>query len=314
MRTDFKNLIFGLIFTIEFLYVRYYKSENLYINTKFFINDPCVYISIICMRKECSRGIYAYKQWGDSFVKNHPLSTVRLANTQDFPEENIGIDITTENESGWRQVYYNAFPAYRNFLSHYHYKWFFRTTEDVFVNGEKLIELLNSLDSSEERPIIRGKASRTNVLFLHGGPGWIMNRKATQIWVDNVSYFNKKYKSGYSGDDVLTLEYIKFIGSSMENANLVPFIGWPMSKNALDILRNRTYDKIENCRFSNNQEYLYLAHPFKDTVAWHSGSPYNIAVIEGRDIINTIPENIYAFTSGMSTNLCKSNDTLPTTV
>ncbi|EAY10711.1 hypothetical protein TVAG_364360 [Trichomonas vaginalis G3] len=195
------------------------------------------------------------------------------------------------------------------FLQQNEINWLIRTTDDVHIDQFDMIKYMNDLESMYNPindTVIRGHFIEP--FYLHGGPGWIMSRKACVL---TLRYIKQKIKQSklYNGGDDIFLGYIfKKIFKKSRKIHSYAINGAPLSTEAKKRLAARDFRNLPDCPEN-------VMNHFRNIVINHAGDN-SLDVITKRHIFNKIiPDDVYLFVPPERTGeaeLCYSkNATIP---
>ena len=265
-------------------------------NFKIHQYDPNLLITINCNHPNCSRAKESYDIWGHEFLnyyKNVDIKFVTTWNNVTDPSKTI-LARQKQLEIPYRQMFYNNYKAYTYFL-HTDKEWLFRTTEDVFVhrnNFMKFFEIMVNQEKNKTKPIFKAEMFFPSH-WAHGGPGWIMNRPAVKVWTDNFKHIKNYFEfNDKVGDDVIIDEYIRIAHINPNDMHTNLFYGFPITEETEKKLTNKDWQSFEKCPPINTSQPLERAK-VNDVAVWHSGTPSNFAVYNGKNIINNAPNNMF---------------------
>lgn len=271
--------------------------------------DPEVLISLNCNNPNCERAYYNYNKWGLNFMKRFPKSKVILTSTNKSINPDIVLEAQYMNEKIWyRQMYYNNYALYRHFLKS-KYKFLYRCTEDVYIDANNLaktildIKLRNMTYTFCGQYVPGENESLGKFGFMHGGPGWIMNKDSARYWVRNKKIFDALWEfHSQIGDDVIVEEFFKMEDIPKNDIHVDSFMGWPMHFEDIQKLEKREWNKFGKCPQMENE----FTKPIlvKNIAAWHSGLPIPFIYEHADEIIREAPENLYAMSCDKHTVLC----------
>ncbi|EAX99486.1 hypothetical protein TVAG_413030 [Trichomonas vaginalis G3] len=186
-----------------------------------------------------------------------------------------------------------------DFLNNTDFRWFLRTTDDVFINLEKLDSFLDDLEDKFDPLsdyIVRGSlAGVSDQIFLHGGPGWLMSRFAAQKYLEDYRLNPPQVER--TGDDVVSSKYFR---GKIEDYDCPQFYASPLNVESLELI-NRNSDDFPPC-LSNSCKY-----PANLIAVWHSGEPLMEIVKEGPRLQFADDICLESENSGRS-YLCKLNN------
>ena len=277
--------------------------------------DPNLLITINCNNPICSRAKEAYSIWGNDFLKHYKNVEIKFVTTLKNvtePEKTLLCRPRPVNLS-YRQMFYNNYRAYSYFYTKTKKDWIFRTTEDVFVHKDNFMRLLENIEKTRANQINNKPIFIAEVVYpskwVHGGPGWIMNRIAAKIWLDNIKRINHYWElHKYVGDDVIIDEFLRLSNISWDDVHTPLFYGFPITNLTEKILMKKDWNSFEKCP-PINTSYPPIRAKVNDVAVWHSGTKSNFAVYHGREIIKTAPNNLYMYylnsKDGEYTSFCK---------
>lgn len=275
----------------------YYFYFSLFqkINFTFLNQDQAVYVVSIVNSPNWIRSTNLWDKWGKAFVKKYPFSDFKFVSfklNENFSRRLILTEVPIMN---YRGFYYLFNAAVEDFLKNTKFQWIYRTTEDCLVDIDLLGKYMENLSSNylPSLPVLRGHAVQfsSNLFFVHGGSGWIMSRKAAQIYYDNIQALSVKYNSDpTSGDDVLIGWFaMKFLNLSFKDIDDPYFLGSPYQDQEVQIVQNKAWKSLPNCTVNK----IEIQKPIKQIIFWHSGRRDNYPMNIGIKAKNSYPPNVY---------------------
>ena len=286
-------ITFVLIFPIHNNLFKSTKSPNVISPYDF---DPELLITINCNRPDCERAKFAYNIWAKDFLDHYQNTEIKFVTTwNNVTDKDKTILVKDRNNTYlYRQIFYNDFKAFSYFLRNTNKKWMLRTTEDVFIHAQNFMKLLKNLtiERNETQPVLVGEVINPP-FFVHGGPGWLMNRRGVLGWMNNQNYFRSYYEFHKdAGDDHLTPAYQKFEILSNEEMHTNLFYGFPIPKSTEQLLRNKDWENFRKCPPRRKIVNIVEKCRFKDVAIWHSGTPNNFAVEHAKELLSSAPDNL----------------------
>lgn len=270
---------------------------------------PSLFIAIICSNKGCKRAKHSYNDWGKEMLSKYPDVRIKyLTVFENDTERSMTLVSKNKHEKiAYRQLYYDNYKGYSYFMTKTNKDWIFRTTEDVFVHIDNFISLLRKIEiQNQGRAAFVGEIIST-AFFAHGGPGWIMNRNATNIWMREKNHFDAYFNFHYNvGDDVIIDEYQRISMIPKENMHTNLFFGYPITDETQEILTERRWDKFGECPPINPN--ITERARVRDVAVWHSGTASNYAALHGREIIREAPYDLYMIQQVEETSFCFMKD------
>ena len=213
------------------------------------------------------------------------------------------------------QIMYFFFEGLKFFLFKTHFRWFWRTTEDCFINYPKLLEFQNELESRYDTTkdlVMIGQVCEYSLIeplyFIHGGSGWIMSRKAAEVFYAEREFyydFLSRPENNETGDDVTTQLFMKKHNIKPIDAHSVKFLSTRLDNKSVNALVANKYRTIPICPPNPTDFALTRRHfPLNEVIAWHAGRNDVISIVEGFRILSQVPKNIYVRYDLDSTAIC----------
>jgi hypothetical protein len=264
-------------------------------------------LNIIQNRGNLTRIYTSDQVWGSDFAQLSPLSVYTVGSDQSFP--NLTMTIISD-----------AFDMLSLFADHLEYflanttmRWFIRTTEDAFVHLKRLPVMLRDLESRFDPLtdfVFKGQSIGLNpeILYVHGGSGWIMSRFACEFYRDHRTYIHSTLPTLQSGDDVMpsilcSLRHINW--TAMED---IRWAGSPLDDEAHQRLVDRNYSNLPICPTAKFQESQGRpGRALKDLVVWHSGRKEMMTVLAGYRVTAEVPRDVMLVHVDLATTLCRSD-------
>lgn len=249
-------------------------------------------LDVLISEHNISRFYEQYNCWIKNLVKNSKHIIVKAGSTY----KNSVLDTVLYNHSTtphifWaRQRTYDFIYPFINglidFVNNTNFRWFIRTTDDVYVNIPKLSTFLDNLEEIHDPLsdyVVKGSiAGDPASPFLHGGSGWLMSRFAAQKYLED--YFSNVPNVEKTGDDVVASKYFR---GSVFDFECPEFHGYPLTKESLFYITHRTTNytrcKSKSCKYPANK-----------IAVWHSGEPLMTVITHSNNLIfpnNTCIEN-----------------------
>ena len=273
--------LFGLL--VCYLFITFTFTED--VNSFFQIPDsifPGVYFApIVVSEHNLTRIGTEYKVWGNNlkfYSKESvfiPVATFSINKT--FPK--TVIYKPPKNAKKVHRLIYGFKEAMLDFYNNTSLNWFFRLTDDVYVDMENFALFINKLDEKydpKKRAIIKGQLCAT---YLHGGSGWIISRRAVEL-VLNVW---DKVELSDSPDDVIAPNIWEKAGLDTREMHSDQFLGSRLNEKYEEI---SAWKKLRACKTK-------IITRVSDIAVWHAGSNSMSVVVHGNEILRTVPENVY---------------------
>ena len=261
--------------------------------------DPNLLITINCNNPNCSRAKEAYSIWGENILKTYNNVEIMFVTTFDNvtdPQQTI-LCRQRQLKIQYRQMFYNNYRAYSHFYFKTNKEYLFRTTEDVFIHQDNFMHLMERIEkenADSDKPLFIAEVIFPSK-WVHGGPGWIMNRAATKIWLDNTKHMNQYFEfHNVVGDDVIIDEYQRISHIPWENMHTNLFYGFPITNKTEKILKQREWRSFGKCP-PINTSFPSMRSKVSDVAVWHSGTSSNFAVLHGREIIEKAPSDLFMY-------------------
>lgn len=239
---------------------------------------------------KCKRSVFKY-------VSETPLST----NARVLITENSTYNIAAK-------LLLRFFSGLNDFLLNTNVSWFYRSTDDNLILIDRFIPYIRFL-SKKYNPltdiVVKGEVCGGG--FIHGGPGWILSRKAAELIYENK---NKFFDANWSTkpDDVHFAQKIKFLNLSAErDIHEGKFIGVDFSIDSLNRIVNMDYNNLIKCSNITNDNklpYFIKPHHMKKAVVWHGAGNETFPLRHGDKYIDLIPDNIGFYHSNMRLHFC----------
>ena len=317
------NIQFLLLFFIPFsafLYPFHEDPNKLYLATSEFdvkrYKNLSIFIAdLVITTYNLSRIQQQYLYWSNSFKELNFYSQLKVIhnNASGVPGIKDYLYCETPKIPQYKALLFSFYCGLETFIKS-PLRWFFRTTEDVWVNYPYLLDFQNLLEkhyNPYKDLVILGQVCQSSILyegydFIHGGSGWIISRYAAEQLLKKKKYFlHLILEKGY-GDDYATVELRKLFNLSYRNIHISQFLGSPLDDFATNALLNNNYTGVPYCPSSPHQ-YFPLTRkpiPFKKILVWHSGRKDAIVIKSGFKIWAQVPENLYIYFKEESTSIC----------
>lgn len=240
----------------------------------------------------------SYKYWCKDFIRLYPHSEFHfLSSTNISKYTNKALIFPTKPELREDQNFAFAFlQSLHRFYRNTTYKWYIRTTEDCFIDVRKLQSLIDDLESKYDplnEIVFIGQLCRIDedFAFIHGGSGWIMSRKAAEIFENNEKFIVDTYFNGIGGDDTMTDIMIRVFNLTDEKVHDSRILGTRLDDNSTNALISNDFSMLENC--PKGTHIANTPIQFNKIIFWHSGRKDTIPVVCGYDILNRVPDYVY---------------------
>ena len=269
------------------------------------IRKPGLLFTINCNSESCQRAIYAYEKYGRNLSMYENVE-VKFVNTKLIKGyENMTILALQKSDSLPIQLHENTMTAYYYFIKKTVAQFYWRTTDDAYFDIKSFLKLIDTMDPYSEKPIMRGQIL-TN--YVHGGPGWIVNRVAARKWLNDKQYWAGKVFGEKISDDVVAYSFLIKNNIPFAEANIEKIIGPFIDEKYEDIMTNKKWDQLEPCKRDPNDLYYVYMFPLREAIIWHGGVPSNYAVVNGEKIIGHVPSNVIVYSNQFSSKLCLRSD------
>jgi hypothetical protein len=294
----FSHLLFVISAFIIYLLsnINHVKFENEFPTEQDIQFSGIYFAAIVVSEFNLTRIETEFSSWGNNinfFSKDSvfiPIATFTLGN-----QYHKTVIYKKPNDTKKKHyIIYGYKKAMNDFYYNTSLNWFFRLTDDVYVNMRNFGDLVNSLEAKYDPltdVVIKGQLCAS---FVHGGSGWIMSRKAVEdvlkVW-DNVNLDEEL------ADDVIAPLHWKKIGVDLRDTHSDKFIGSRIHNSFVRNLENRDWKDLWHCR---GTKYSRV-----DSVAvWHAGSNSMNVVVHGDELIRTVPNNVYCYIEGDAIGFC----------
>ena len=225
-----------------------------------------------------------YKVWGNNikfFSKESvfiPVATFSLNKT--FPKTVVYSPLKKTKKV--HRLIYGFKEAMLDFYHNSTLDWFFRLTDDVYVNMNNFATFINNLEDKynpKEQAIIKGHLCAT---YLHGGSGWIMSRRGVEL-VLNVW---NEVELPEAPDDVIAPKLWEKAGLDTRQMHSEQFLGSRTNDDYLVIGDSKIGKQLPSCGSNMMSRISKLA-------VWHAGSNSMSIVVHGDEIMRKVPNNVY---------------------
>lgn len=291
-----KPFILIIIFQILlFFYYCFYLNLYKRMRLVFLNQDQSIYVVSIVNTPNWIRSTNLWEKWGKNFVQKFQSNVFKFVSFQQNVNFSNRLLITDVPIKNYRGFFYLFNAAVDDFLHNTNFQWLYRTTEDCLVDIDLFNKYMEKLASkySPLVPVLKGHAVlySSKLFFVHGGSGWIMSRRAAQIYYDHLQQLQIQYNSNpTSGDDVLFGWFASsFLNLSFQDIDDPYFLGSPYKDFEVNIVRNQKWEKLPNCTRSK----IDLMRPIKEIIFWHSGRRDNYPMNIGIKAKDVYPPNVY---------------------
>jgi hypothetical protein len=309
---------FGLIF-VQFV------GPSLVSDRVSCINLSALYIAVICIDPMCNRGRDLYHSWGGEFMLSGDGSMLQffMASAVPFFQHCSQVVPFVEHPSsapdaqGKRppvvdHAFYLNYASAHYFLENTTLHWYIRTTYDTYVHLPHLRALiadLNAQYSPLTDIVLKGEmiSHHGHLLFIHGGPGWIMSRAAVEKFVEYEGSLTELFQSSTAGDDVFMAPFASWLNLTHKDVFSPLFCGPPISPTDYEQLNaTKSFAVIEViCPLTPAFHRLLKV---RDLVFLHNGESVNWAALIGRWMIDEAPDDVYIEAASTVSRLCRTDD------
>ena len=307
------SLIIGSIYLLSNILIQ--KKAIQANSMRFPLFNASIDLNILVVNEfNLSRVLSAYQIWGKDFVKMFPNSNFNIISRENISSvtkyaKKVSFIDSIED---YQNLIFGFSETVSNFCANTSKRWYFRTTEDAFIDIRRLQSLVDSLEqkfSPLNDFVIQGQTCKIDddYTFIHGGSGWIMSRKAACEVNDNMNSLLNEFFQTKSGDDTITHFIQKAYDIKNEEMRNDAFLGTRLNDKSVEMLKNANYENISKC-----MEYFYLRYKdpsnkpiqLNKVIVWHSGRPDNFPLYDAYDIIDKIPDNIYVVFLNHEAEIC----------
>ena len=302
----------------------YFTKQNHYLSPRIFFdqakyqNLSIMVFSLLLTPTNISRIQQQYRYFGKDFRLLAPYSPFYVGFSAHIPGVDPVIRVNSLKDRSMiniHQLMYFYFEGLNYFLTKTRFRWFWRTTEDCFINYPKLLEFQNELEShynTYEDTVIIGQVCEYSTIeslaFIHGGAGWILSRKAAQEFYNKRQFYYDYLslpENNKTGDDVTTQFFMvqhNIKPSSMHNSKI---LSTKLDNKSVKALLANDYRNISKCPPNPKEFPITRRHiPMHELVAWHAGRNDVISIVEGFRILANVPKNIYVQYDHDYTTIC----------
>lgn len=144
------------------------------------------------------------------------------------------------SNAGWNLDKYKFLPMVRRTLEeHPAKKWYLFIETDTYILWNTLLAYISALDATKPY-YVGGQTWIGDVLFAHGGTGFIVSRPALEMvvkeYIDHKSEWETFTKNHWAGDCVL--------GKAFKDSGVPLTEAWPIWQG--DDIGNMNYDRVDN--------------------------------------------------------------------
>jgi hypothetical protein len=226
--------------------------------------------------------------WGRDFRRLSPSSVYTIGTPE--PVDNLPVHIISnrhETRGAIQDLLFTFEDHLENFLANTTLPWFIRTTEDAFVHLKRLPQMLIDLNSNFNPLsdfVFKGQSIflHPNVIFVHGGSGWIMSRAACQFYRERMAEINAAFFAEAWGDDLMPSTLLQMRNGTWEDFEHAGWVGSPLSDESSKRITRGNYDGLPICADRDWQmRKKRLGRFLRDVVVWHSGRNDIVTVVHG---------------------------------
>jgi hypothetical protein len=263
-----------------------------------------LYMGVICVSADCERGKDLWAAWGERFVtesKNSVFRFVTALKDGDFWSPlHIKVRIPANESNSLRHIFYMNLESVQHFVSTTSLPWYVRTTYDCFCylpNLWKWIAKLNEKYDPYREIVFKGQSimSKDEFLFVHGGSGWLLSRRAAQRMIEVEDKLKQMYKNRYFGDDVAIRDFLQLMNISWSQADSTVFQGSainPIDYEAI-VAANMSIARAISLSCPAPEHLMHGIYQLNKLVFMHNGLTRDWAMEIGEQLIRTAPDNIY---------------------
>ena len=301
-RTIFSIILFALYILSEILVNLTQIEVNLDSKLR---NKNDFLLTINCNKEDCKRAIYAYEKYAKNFTFYDNIDVLFVSTKIPKGYENMTILAPKTNEKLEFQLYNSTIAAYEYFIERTLHQFYWRTTDDTYIDIDKFLEFINSVDRDPAKFILKGQVLCN---YVHGGPGWLVNRKTAMAWLDEKKYWGEFLREFNLADDILPYYFLQNHNISFHDANVENIIGPFIDEPHEHILKHHKWDLLPNCSqqiINDMKSPYYYMFPFNKAFIWHGGCPSNIAVVSGKELLSTTPDFVIVLSNQFYSIICK---------
>ena len=293
------------------IFMAYYKKPLNIPNYYFILNQskksfPGVYFTVIVNAPlNNTRLLTSYRKWGNKLKYYSKESIYKVFSLKRmFPFGNqtnlYKLEDKRHKSFGMTVPYFDAMD---DFLKNTDLQWFFRTTDDVWVNLDAFsdyMEYLNSVYDPTSDIAIKGEVIYPERAgwFMHGGAGWIMSRKACIETMKQGRDF--PFSDRTAGDDYVLPEMRYDFDMPPYLFSSSAFLSTPLDDISNNALLTNNFSLIEKCPEKNCR----ILTRIKDIAVWHAGDRDLNVIVHGDEFIQNAPENLYARMAPFRSRIC----------
>lgn len=304
--------LFNLVIQFFFSFQIQEDPEILFDHARYSNLSIFIY-SLLQTHKNLSRIQQQYKYWGKDFNEVAPNSRYLVGspiNLQGIPMHKTKV---SHELLPFEQLIFLFFDGLDFFLRNNKTRWILRTTEDSFINYRELQSFQEELEKKYDplKDIVMiGQLCEYSLFppraFIHGGSGWIMSRKAAQLYLEHKDQqLEYLANSNHYGDDVVTQMFIDKYQLPYEDIHSQRFLGTKLDDESVKMLITNRYHLTPECPPNPIDMPITRAHiPFYNLINWHSGRRDVISIVEGWKILSHVPHNIYVFLENDHSSIC----------
>jgi hypothetical protein len=151
--------------------------------------------------------------------------------------------------------------------------------------------------------------SGSQFLFIHGGSGWMMSRRAAERYVELEDEMRRMYQGKYVGDDVEILDFLSLVNLSWIEANSIAFEG--------SAIRVEDYEAVSSAKMDFGSavtlpctapgELMHGIYRLNKLVFLHNGQRRDWVMEFGEQMIESAPNDIYVEPQLEDSRICTNS-------
>ena len=305
-------LFFRLDFIFFFILVCFsqYRLLDYYCHSKIkcVIHDSInVYFASCVYHPSFERGVNQYDMWAKQFIERNPNSVFKFVSHYYHPY--VGKFIFNVSSKYGNYIALMDYFKYiiKDFLENTTLPWLIRTTEDTLVDVKLFEQYMRNISRkySFNQVVIRSHVvhycPQPECIFLHGGSGMLMSRKAAELYLKNLPAIESYHLKNIAfGDDVIFGYFTTLIHHPSYEIDDMNFLGSPFTNDEVAIALNRSWNLLPTCELEPED-----MRQINKLIFWHSGRGDNYPGRFGLPEKYKYPDNIF-YEVGPKIRLCKN--------
>ena len=261
-----------------------------------------------------------FESWGKKFLKSPYFGGIGFSTVPECNDSNIihpsQKDLLYRDSLPWAfhektsvDLQFKTMIGINYFIQNSNVGWLARIVDDTWVNVDKIANMLNVLNN-EYDPFkdiaIKGSCIDYHP-FIHGGSGYVISRKACEIYNADRYEFNRQLALA---EDLHFNLFIERVGLTMNEVTSEFHAGFSFGKQYTDAILNQAYNVIPDCKRFILPAYTFcksFTSKFNQIVFVHDHFGFlNLSQFE--PLYNTPNDNVTYFSFRSFPCVCMKND------